>query len=91
MVSVKLELYDADDIGTDDFLGYTQVDLPATNAYNFMKKFGSICHQVVRYSKTPIYRSSWGKGIGPGKSRGTVNRGTFYIDLHIKLVFGGEN
>jgi Ca2+-dependent lipid-binding protein len=38
VVSVKLELYDADDIGTDDFLGYTQIDLPATNAYNFMKK-----------------------------------------------------
>ena len=49
VVSVKLELYDADDIGTDDFLGYTQVDLPATNAYNFMKKFDSICYQVVRY------------------------------------------
>ena len=39
VVSVKLELYDADDIGTDDFLGYTQVDLPSTNAYNFLKKF----------------------------------------------------
>ena len=41
VVAVKLELYDADDIGTDDFLGYTQIDLPATNAYNFMKKFVS--------------------------------------------------
>jgi len=39
VVSVKLELYDADDIGTDDFLGYTQVDLPSTNAYNFLKKY----------------------------------------------------
>ena len=39
VVAVKLELYDADDIGTDDFLGYTQVDLPSTNAYNFMKKY----------------------------------------------------
>ena len=35
------------------------------------------------YSKTPIYRASWGKGIKPGKSRSTVNRGAFYIDLHI--------
>ena len=38
ITSIKLELYDADDIGTDDFLGETFVDLPTTNAYNFMKK-----------------------------------------------------
>ena len=31
-----------------------------------------------------------GIGIRPGKSRDTVNRGTVYIDLHIKLFFGGE-
>ena len=46
---------------------------------------------ITIYSKTPIYRASWGKGIRPGKSRGTVNRGTIYIDLLIKLVLGGEN
>lgn len=37
--SIKLELYDEDDIGTDDFLGYTLIDLPSTNAYNFMKRY----------------------------------------------------
>ena len=41
------------------------------------------------YSMTPIYRASWGKGIRPGKSRSTVYRGTFYTDLHTKLVFRG--
>eukprot|EP00116_Pleurobrachia_bachei_P001151 sb/3461413/ len=39
ITSIKLELYDADDIGTDDFLGETFVDLPTTNAYNFMKRY----------------------------------------------------
>ena len=43
------------------------------------------------YSKTPIYRASWGKGIRSGKSTSTVNRGTVYIDSHIHLVFGEEN
>ena len=41
------------------------------------------------YSKTPIYRAHWGKGIRPGKSGSTVYRGTIYIDLHTKLVMGG--
>ena len=44
---------------------------------------------IIIYSKTPIYRASWGKGIRPGKSRSTVYRCTFYTDLHTKLVFGG--
>ena len=43
------------------------------------------------YSKTPIYRASKGKGIRPSKSGRTVNRGTIYIQSHIKLVSGGEN
>ena len=30
----------------------------------------------------------WGEGIRLGKSTGTVNRGTIYIDLHINFVFG---
>ena len=30
----------------------------------------------LNYSKTPIYRASRGKGKRPGKSGGTVNRGT---------------
>ena len=57
--------------------------------------FNIICDQTSKplnssiYSKTSIYRASWGKGIRPGKSRSTVYRGTFYTDLHTKLVFGG--
>lgn len=39
VTSVKLELYDADDIGTDDFLGFAFIDLPSINAYNFMTKY----------------------------------------------------
>ena len=45
----------------------------------------------LEYSKTTICQASWEKGIRPSKSKGTVNRGTIYIDLLIKLVFGGEN
>ena len=29
----------------------------------------------LKYSKTPIYRASWGKGIRPGKLISTVNWG----------------
>ena len=42
------------------------------------------------YSRSPIYRASRGKGIRPGKPRSMVYQGTFYTDLHIKLVFGGR-
>ena len=31
-----------------------------------------------KYSKTPIYRASWGKRIRPGKSRSTVYRDSFH-------------
>ena len=34
------------------------------------------------YSKTLIYRASWGRGIRPGKSRCTVYRGTISIAVH---------
>ena len=34
---------------------------------------------------------SRGKGIWPGKLRVTVNQGTFYMVLLIKLVFTEEN
>ena len=43
-----------------------------------------------KYSRPPIYRASRGKEKRPGKSGGPVNRGLIYIDLHIKLVFGGK-
>ena len=51
----------------------------------------SVSYAISRYSKTPVYRASRGKGIRPGKSRSTVYRGTFYTDLHIRLVLGGWN
>ena len=35
----------------------------------FLHKF------IFKYSKTPIYRASWGKGIRPGKLISTVNWG----------------
>ena len=31
-----------------------------------------------------------GEGIRPSTLRGTVNRGTIYIDLHIKFFFVGK-
>jgi hypothetical protein len=44
-----------------------------------------------KYSKTPIYRASRGKGDKPGKSGDTVNRGTGKIDqnstyLRFKMI-----
>ena len=46
---------------------------------------------TVKYSKTPIYRASRGKGKTPGKSGDTVNRGTGKIDqnsayLRFKII-----
>ena len=41
-----------------------------------------------RYSKTPIYRASRGKGFRPGISGGPVNRIVKYTNLHINPVFG---
>ena len=43
---------------------------------------------LYRYSKTPIYRASRGKGFRPGISVGPVNRIVKYTNLHIDPVFG---
>ena len=73
-----------------------QVALPNRNYLELLLVKAGTLHNMFpcsteyrNYSKTPIYRASWGKGIRPGKSRSTVYQGTFYTDLHIKLVFGG--
>ena len=58
--------------------------------YTFYREYCSAGTNILilKYSKTPIYRASWGKGIRHGNSSGTVNRGTTYIGLHMKLVLG---
>jgi len=39
ILDIKVECYDADDIGTDDFLGFCNVDIPTLNAYSINKRY----------------------------------------------------
>ena len=47
-----------------------------------------VCDMIVLIKAIALVTVLYSK-TQPGKSRSTVYRGTFYTDLHTKLVFGG--
>ena len=56
----------------------------------FEEKSIELSPHRLKYSKTPIYRASRGKGFRPGISGGPVNRIEKYTNSHINPVYEGR-
>ena len=73
----------SEEVKTNENLMQTPVDAADPSLTNNLTslEFLPVLLLKSKYSKTPIYRASWGKELGP------VNREAQYIGVHFTLIY----